>query len=273
MIEQLDFQYGSEEQGLKLTGVAEFKFGAQPRFDGVLSGRQIDLDRLVADGDAPRPPPAATLRRLAGISAGAFRPAIPIQIGVGIDQVTLGGGNIQNLRGDISTAAGGWTLDRFEFRAPGFTQVRLSGRLAVESNGVAFTGPAAIEAGDPKPLAAWLEGRHEPAVDAGPARPLRMRGEVTLGSEKIAIERLNATFDRGAVTGRLVYAFGAGNDGARLEAVLSAPELTSTRRSLSQCAAGRIDNRKTARICSRGRYWPGHDCRYCGRQGGCAAES
>jgi large subunit ribosomal protein L24 len=223
LMEQFEFQYGSEEQGLKLTGVANFKFGKHPRFDGVLSGRQIDLDRALAAADGSRPPPAAAIRRIAELAGGAFRPTIPIQIGVGIDQVTLGGNSVANLRGDISTDAQGWNLDRFEFRAPGFTQVKLSGHLAVGGDGVSFTGPAEIETGDPKLLAAWLEGRS--AVTQGDVRPLTLRGDVTLGSDKIAVERLQAAFDRKTVTGRLAYVFASGSRPAKLDAALNAPEL------------------------------------------------
>jgi len=223
LMQQFEFQYGSEDQGLKLTGVADFTFGKYPRFDGVLSGQQIDLDRALANGDGTRPPPAAAIRRIAELAGGAFRPAIPIQIGVGIDQVTLGGAGVQNLRGDISTDAQGWNLDRFEFRAPGFTQVKLSGHLAVSDDGVAFTGPAEIEANDPKALAAWLEGRGE--VAQGDLRPLRLRGDVALGSDRIAVEHLQAAFDRKTVTGRLAYAFASGAHPARLDAALNAPEL------------------------------------------------
>ena len=223
LMEQFEFQYGSEEQGLKLTGVANFKFGKHPRFDGVLSGRQIDLDRALAGDDGSRPTPAAAIRRIAELAGGAFRPTIPIQIGVGIDQVTLGGNSVANLRGDISTDAQGWNLDRFEFRAPGFTQVKLSGHLAVGGDGVSFTGPAEIETGDPKVLAAWLEGRS--AVTQGDVRPLTLRGDVTLGSDKIAVERLQAAFDRKTVTGRLAYVFASGSRPAKLDAALNAPEL------------------------------------------------
>jgi large subunit ribosomal protein L24 len=223
LMQEFEFQYGSEEQGLKLTGVADFKFGKQPRFDGVLSGRQIDLDRALASDDGSSPPPAAAIRKIAELAGGAFRPAIPIQIGVGIDQVTLGGNTIANLRGDISTGADGWNLDRFEFRAPGFTQVRLSGHLAVRHDAVSFTGPAEIDAGDPKVLAAWLEGRGD--VTQGDLRPLRLRGDVTLASDKIAAERLNAVFDGKIVTGRLAYVFASGDRTAKLDAALNAPEL------------------------------------------------
>ena len=223
LMQQFEFQYGSGEQGLKLTGIADFKFGREPRFDGVLSGRQIDLDRALANGDGSSPPPAAALRKIAELAGGAFRPAVPIQIGVGIDQVTLGGNTIANIRGDISTGANGWNLDRFEFRAPGFTQVRLSGQLAVGKDAVSFTGPAEINAGDPKVLLAWLEGRTE--VAQGDLRPLRLRSDVTLASDRVAAEKLNATFDGKTVIGRLAYDFAAAGRAAKLDAALNAPEL------------------------------------------------
>ena len=223
LMEQVDFQYGSEVDALKLTGTAELKFGERPRFDGVLSGRQIDFDRLAGEDGAQHAPPAATLRRLAALAGQAFRPPIPIQIGIGIDAVTLGGADLQNVRGDISTAAGGWTLDRFEFRAPGFTDIRLSGRLAFDQSGAVFTGPAEINANDPGALAAWLEGRKD--QPRAPPRPLRLRGEVTLGNERMAIERLSARFDRGTLSGRFAYTFGPADRGTRIDADLSAPEL------------------------------------------------
>ena len=130
---------------------------------------------------------------------------------------------MQNFRGDISSDNGGWNLDRLEFRAPGFTQVRLSGRLAVGDGTVAFTGPTELDAREPKALAAWLEGRGE--VPAGDLRPLNLRGDITLGSERIAIERLKAEFERKTVTGRLVYDFKPGKQPTRLDAQLNAPEL------------------------------------------------
>ncbi len=223
LMQQFEFRYGSEEQGLKLTGVADFQFGKHPRFDGVLSGRQIDLDRALAAADGTRPPPAAAIRRIAQLAGGAFRPAVPIQIGIGIDQVMLGGSSVANVRGDISTDGDGWNLDRFEFRAPGFTQVKLSGHLAVKGDGVSFNGPAEIEAGDPRLLAAWLEGRAD--ATQGDVRPLSMRGDVTFGSDKFAVERLQAAFDGKSVTGRLAYVFASGKQGAKLDAALNAPEL------------------------------------------------
>lgn len=227
LLEQVEFLYGPEEQGLKLTGVADFKFGKAPRFEGVLSGRQIDLDRVLAAENGARPPPAAAIRDLIQLGGGAFAPSFPISLGIGIDQVTLGGNVVQNLRGDLSSDASGWNLDRFEFRAPGYTQVKLSGHLAVDAAGVAFTGPAEIDASDPKLLAAWLEGRSDKAAPAAPIdiSPLSIRGDVTVGSEKVAIDGLKATFDRKVVSGRFAYTFASRTAPSKLDAALNAPDL------------------------------------------------
>jgi uncharacterized protein involved in outer membrane biogenesis len=223
LMQDIEFQYGSEDKGFKLTGDADLKFGKRPRFDGVLSARQIDLDATLAGDDGSRPPPAAALRKIAELAGGAFRPAIPMQIGIGIDQVTLGGNALQNVRGDISTDAQGWNLDRFEFRAPGYTQVRLSGRLNVADDRVAFTGPAEIKTNNPKLLTAWLEGR--PPAGKGALQPLSLRGDLTFASDKIAVEHLSADIERKNVTGRFAYYFGTGGRPARLDAALHAPDL------------------------------------------------
>jgi large subunit ribosomal protein L24 len=220
LMENVEFQYGSEDQGFKLSGVADFKFGARPHFNGVLSGRQIDLDRALSGTDATRRPPTAAIRRLAELGLGAFRTELPIQIGLGIDQITLGGNSVQNLRGDIISSADGWNLERLEFRAPGMTQVRLSGRLDVGTGGVAFAGPVNIDASDPKLLAAWLEGRSDNAQ--GDLRPMSLRGDVTLAGDKVAIEGLKVEFDRKPVTGRLTYLFPSANRPARLDTELKA---------------------------------------------------
>ena len=222
LIENIEFQYGSEEQGTKITGVANLKFGTNPRFNGVLSARQIDLDRVVSGAGGPKQSLGDAVRALAELGATAFRTTLPGQLGVGIDVITLGGNSIQNLRGDISSSADGWHLDRLEFRAPGMTQVRLSGHLAASADGVTFAGPAEVDASDPKTLAAWLEGRTE--NQQAELRPMSLRGDVTFAAEKVAVERLKLEFNRKPLTGRIAYFFRSGNRPARLDAELSAQQ-------------------------------------------------
>jgi large subunit ribosomal protein L24 len=225
LLEQIEFLYGNEDQGVKLTGTAEVKLGAQPRIEGVLSARQLDLDRTFANADGTRPPPAVALRTLAQASAGVL--PFPFRLGVGIDNVTLGGGQLASLRGDIESAAGGWRLSGFEFRAPGFSRVQLAGALAAQDSGVSFTGRADIDSSNSTALLAWLEGRDEaPAGQAqAAARPLKAQGDVVFASDRLAVERLRAAFDRETVEGHISYRFATAAQPAKLDADLRASEL------------------------------------------------
>jgi large subunit ribosomal protein L24 len=85
-----------------------------------------------------------------------------------------------------------------------------------------FTGAASVDANDPKTLVAWLIGR--PGTGAQ-IKPWQARGEVTLGADRIAVERLSTEFERGTVEGRLAYVWSAPDRPARLDAELSAGEL------------------------------------------------
>jgi len=223
LFEQLDIHYGPEERAIKLGGTAELKLGAKPRFDAVLSARQMDLDRALLASDAPQRTPVALLRSLTDTFSEFARPPVPIKVGLGIDTAMLAGATLTGVRGDVRAEAGAWSLDTVEFRAPGATQVRASGDLKLAAGAVEFTGPASIDSADPKTLIAWLEGRLDaPRPTAG---ALRARGDVTLGGDRLAVEDLRAEFDRKTIEGRFAYAFATAQRPARLDAALTAPEI------------------------------------------------
>ena len=181
LIDQVEAQYGSDERALKLTGTGQIKFGTGARLEGVMSARQIDLDRTFVLPEGVRRVPLAVLRRFAEAFGGVLAPPIPVRLGLGIDTITLAGATLQSVRGDVATEDGAWNLETVEFRAPGMTQVRASGRMALVGDGATFTGPAVVESSDPKVLLAWLEGRPEPAQ--GLPGALRVSGDLTLGTD------------------------------------------------------------------------------------------
>ena len=222
LLEQLEFQYAPEERALKLSGTAQIVFGPRPRFESVLSARQIDFDRTFATPDAARRSPAAAVRALSEYFGSAMRPVIPVKIGLGIDSLIVGGAPLQSVRGDIQIDGDNWSLDSFEFRAPGLTQIRLSGRMRIAPDITEFSGPVSVDAADPNALVTWLEARPDATKLA--VGPLRARGEVTIGSARIAVDRLRAEFDHKSFEGRLAYAFGTGGRAARLDAALTAAE-------------------------------------------------
>jgi large subunit ribosomal protein L24 len=223
LLDQIEAQYGPDERALKLTGTAQVRFGREPRLDGVVSARQLDLDRAYVPPEGTRRLPLAVLRSFADTFGGVLRPQIAVRLGIGVESVTLAGATLQTLRGDVSTDGTAWNLESLDFRAPGLTQVRASGQLAFVTEGVTFAGPAIVESSDPKALLAWIEGRTESAQTQ--TGTLRASGNLTLGADKIAIERLKADIDRKAVAGRLAYAWPTGGRPARLDAELSAAEL------------------------------------------------
>jgi large subunit ribosomal protein L24 len=223
LLEHVDIQYGPEERAIKLGGTAELKVGAKPRFDAVLSARQLDLDRAVLATDAPQRTPVALLRSLTDTLSEFAQPPIPIKIGLGIDAATLGGATLIGVRGDIRAEAGAWSLDTLEFRAPGATQVRASGDLKLAAGTLEFAGPASMDSADPKTLIAWLEGRLDaPRTTIG---ALRARGDVTLSADRLAVDDLKAEVDRKTIEGRLAYAFATDARPAQLDAALTAAEI------------------------------------------------
>jgi large subunit ribosomal protein L24 len=224
LFEAIEFQYGPDERAVRLTGTAELKFGDKPRFDGVLSAAQIDLDRAFPSATPGKPLPLAALKTLSNsFVGGGLRPSIPARIGISVEALTLAGANIQSFRGDLRSDGEAWNLDGFELRAPGFTQINLSGRLELASDRIGFTGPVSVDSTDPTALVAWLEGKS--AASATRMKPFRGRGDLTLGNERIAIDRLTAEIDRKWVEGRFAYVWAAGDKPARLDADLNAADL------------------------------------------------
>jgi len=223
VLEQIEFQYGPDDRAIKLRGSANLTFGAQPDVSGVLSSPQIDLDRMLALPEATRGRPLAAMKTLAETFTAAFRLPIPAALSIGVESVTLGGATLQRVAADVKTDPDGLDIKALEFRAPGVTQVRLSGRLAAKPAGVEFEGATRIEANDPRAFTAWLTERTDAqAIAAG---TLRIGGDLKLGSDAIAIDRLKLELDRMTVTGRLAYTFARGDRPARLDAALTAPDI------------------------------------------------
>ena len=223
VLEQIEFQYGPDDRAIKLKGTANLTFGRQPEIRGVLSSPQIDLDRVLALPEATRRRPLPAIKTLAESLVAASRLPIPATLSVNVESVTLGGAMLARVGAEVRVDADGLDIKEFELRAPGAAQLRLSGRLGTSATGVQFEGSTRLEASEPRAFLAWLTERNE--EQGGPAGPLRLAGDVTLGTDAIAIERLKLELDRMTVAGRFSYAWPKDDRPARFDAALSAPEL------------------------------------------------
>lgn len=221
-LQDLALQYGPDERAVNLNGKAELTFGAHPHLDGTVSARLIDVDRALAAPDLTHRPPFLMIKSFFEAFS-AVRPPLPLAVGVAIDALTVGGTAIQSLHGNVRFDAKGWSLGDFAFRAPGLTDVSLSGRFDGGPSGLAFSGPAKLQSADLKMLIAWLEGRSD--EPSGSGETLTAQGEVTIASDRFALERLSATLDQENVEGWLAYNWAAGRRPAALDGELRAATL------------------------------------------------
>ena len=222
LLDQIELQYGPDDRAIKLKGNANLTFGRQPEVNGVLSSPQIDLDRVLGLPEATRRRPLVAIKTLAESFIAASRLPVPTTLSIGVENVTLGGAMLARVGADVKVDADGVDIRRLELRAPGVTQVRVSGRLRDAATGARFEGTTRIDANDPRGLIAWLTDRTEQVPAVG---PWRLGADVTLGSDSIAIERLKLELDRLNVDGRMAYAWASDQQPARLDAAITAPEI------------------------------------------------
>lgn len=219
-LDRIDYLYGSQDKGLHLTGTADLRLGSHPLFNAVLSAQQVDLDRLIATPNNPTRLPAEGVQALIAKFVGGWVPPFPMELSLSADTVTLGGGSVMLFGADMRLDGKGWTLDRVEFRAPGLTQVNLTGRLALQPQ-LAFSGPVRIETNDANALAAWVDGRKGP----GKRLPVKVRGDAVLSETEFSLNHFQAEIDHRAVQGDLHYSAARNGHPSRLDAKLTAPEL------------------------------------------------
>jgi large subunit ribosomal protein L24 len=221
---KLTLRYGPEERALHFSATADVTLGAAPRLIGTVSAEQLDVDRALAAPDVTDRPPLVVIRSfLPAFLADAELP-MPAKIALSVDGLTLGGTTLDSLSGNLAYDQGAWTLDDFQFHAPGLTQVSLSGLLTGKGPGFAFSGPVKLASADFESLLAWLDG-----MSGGRASDLvktfNARGDITVASDRVAVERLTAALGDETVTGRLAYGWSGDERPERLDADLHAAAL------------------------------------------------
>jgi large subunit ribosomal protein L24 len=223
-ITQIAFRYGPEERALNLTGSADLTFGAHPSLAGKMAALQLDVDRALAAPDLTHRPPLVAIRSFLQAFAGAATLPMPAQIGVDIDALTVGGTTIEALRGGLDYDGGKWRIDSLRFHAPGMTEMTLSGALTGVAQGFSFDGHARLASADAGALLAFIDGRGGGRASTQP-KTLNAQGDVTIASDRMAVDRLSATLDQESISGRLAYDWPRTNRPARLDAELRADAL------------------------------------------------
>src|SRR5258706_14740373 len=109
----------------------------------------------------------------------------------------LGGRALQDVAAELHTDSKSWTVRRLDFRAPGGTRVSLGGTGAQGNPSGDFKAALNVESSDPDTLMAWWQGRSE--ITYRSQKPLRLRGDVSVAPDRMAIEEMKDEIDGGAV--------------------------------------------------------------------------
>ena len=202
-LEALEASYGPEDNALKVSGVGDIHFGASPLLRVALSARQLDADKFAAKDNKKdnNSEPLRLMPALRALMAGVPQPPIPTVIQFSSEQIMLGGRPVQNVSADFKTDSKTWSIGRLDFRAPGATQVALTGSNAPTAESGNFTGVLSVDSPDPDTLVTWLQGRSEVAYRS--QKPLHLRGTISVAPERLAIDAMKAEIDGGAVEGRV----------------------------------------------------------------------
>ena len=222
-LDDLQLQYGPDDRPINFAGKAEVVFGAQPHLYGTVSSRQLDLDRALAAPDVTHRPPFVMLKDFAEVLVGSVKPPLPITAGIAIDALTIGGTTLQSLTGKVIVDEKGWSVRDVSFRAPGASEVDVSGQLDAGKQGLVFHGPATLTSADVKALMAWLEGGHDQA--SGPSDALVASADISVAGDRFALDRLAATLGQENIDGRLAYTWAAADQPAALDGELHAATL------------------------------------------------
>ncbi|WP_316183618.1 AsmA-like C-terminal region-containing protein [Bradyrhizobium sp. SZCCHNRI1009] len=226
-LDQIEVSFGQEDRSLKFAGSGDIRFGAAPVLKASLSARQLDADKLLAGEDDIKDrraiAPALVLPALRNWIAQLPTLPMPANVQFATEQIMLSGRPVQNFTADLHNEPSAWSLEKVDLRAPGST--RLTFRTIGISTSVTsgFTGALDLESSEPDTLVAWLQGRSDGSYRT--QRPLRLRGDLNVAPERVAIDSLKADIDGGSVDGRVALVNRPAGPGSRFEAVLKGDRL------------------------------------------------
>jgi hypothetical protein len=176
-----------------VTGAITIAFGAEPRFDAVVTARQVNLDGAAGQGPEARASVSDAAAQFGGLLSQLPLPPMPGKIGIDIPAVVIGGGLIQNLRLDAAAHDNVWSIEGLSVELPGRTRVEADALLTPGAD-VSLIADLKITSQFPAALASWYQGSKEarPISAFDFAAGVRVTGDV-LNAENIIVRMAGAT--------------------------------------------------------------------------------
>jgi hypothetical protein len=176
-----------------VTGAITIAFGATPRFDAVVTARQVNLDGAAGQGPEARAKVGEAAQNFANLISQLPLPPMPGKVGIDIPAVVIGGGLIQNLKLDAAAHDNVWSIEGLSVDLPGRTHVRADALLTPGAE-VNLIADLKITSEFPAALASWYQGSKEarPISAFDFAAGIRVTPEA-LNAENIIVRMAGAT--------------------------------------------------------------------------------
>ncbi len=147
-----------------VTGAVTVAFGANPRFDAVVSARQINLDAQAGKGPEGKADVADAAQQFVSLVTGLPVSPMPGRVGIDIPAVVVGGSLVQNLRLDAIAKDNTWSIEGLSVELPGRTKITADG-VVTPGDKFSVVADMHINSELPAALASWWQGN-------GDARPI-----------------------------------------------------------------------------------------------------
>lgn len=189
----LDFVYGGHKPTFQLHGHAVLKLGKAPRYEAILSSRQVDLDRVMHTELAGQ---AVNIddgfQTLSHFLHMMPQNGIAGEIGYNIPGIVLGGALIQDVRFDASTLGDGvWSISELEGLLPGESFVRADGDL-VTGPDPGFSGRLSLSSQQPALLARWWQGKQQTAFEK--VGSFDIASNILIARDRVRLDHFSGAF-------------------------------------------------------------------------------
>ncbi|MEJ8574315.1 AsmA-like C-terminal region-containing protein [Microbaculum marinum] len=205
VLDKMSIRFGTEVRNVSLSGAANVRLGADPRFDAVVSARQIDFDRTFGSGpDSPVSPQAALAQIGAMLDAEIF--PLPGHLALDVESIVLSGGLLNDLSVDLNVDDGIWSLDRATVTAPGGTTLGVAGTIGLAGASPHFDGAARLHTDQATVFTNWMFGAQARLPRfAIPAGQMRASGQIRIDETGLGLERVEVRTGDTAIDGSLAY--------------------------------------------------------------------
>ena len=197
--DEVQASYGAIERPLILVASGAVDFSHEPSFDVTLAARQIDIDRTLGGGVNEPIAVETALAKLTEMLPSLPLPPVPGELHLEAQGVMVGGGLIEGVEVDLSTAAEGWSIDNVQAALPGESHVEFAGAFGA-SPSLSFQGHARLDSKRPAGLAQWWRGEVGSATSIG---ALAVDAELDLSPAVLKASDLVVRTGAGTITGSI----------------------------------------------------------------------